>query len=260
MIKLLRDYFIKRRLSSLSSFNKTLNIQKTLENPKKIIILYNEQLTGITDLFSVKKTIENHYIESSVEFVFFTYHLLFRDIYKFKHYCVKVPSPSKFTELDNIKKITTGSEGIDILFDMTSFDIRLRKIIVRTLNPKLAISLYEEGAEDDFNILFKNSKPNLFSIFRSLNFTIELSELKENIFDVTKGIKLEDFDIILIGSSRKVKNEMKRALKEQKRFLLLENMSKQLDIFSLMAIKKCKNIIYDYNLKENLDFIKNVNL
>lgn len=173
MIKILSDYFINRRLSSLEGMKKTLNIQKTLENPLKITVLFNENLKSMQDVYSIERTIQNHYKNSRLEFIFFKYHMLYKDIFKHKSHYENIPAPSKFIELESIKKRTVSAGAPDILFDLTSFDIRIRKMIIRTIKPASSVSLYESGAEDDYNILFKNSKPDSFSIFRALNFNIE---------------------------------------------------------------------------------------
>lgn len=259
MIKILSDYFINRRLSSIDGLKKTLNIQKTLENPLKITVLFNENLKSIQDVYSIERTIQNHYKNSQIEFMFFKYHMLYKDIFKHKSHYENIPTPSKFIELDSIKKHTVYAGAPDILFDLTSFDIRLRKMIIRTIKSASSVSLYENGAEDDFNILFKNSKPDSFSIFRALNFNIEESALSENLKSVKSEIKSNEFGLVLAGSSRRVKSELNKAIKGQRRFLLIEDLSKQLDLFSLASIKNCKEVICDENIREEIAFIKNLN-
>lgn len=255
MLKFLENYFINRKLSSTESSSKTLNIQKNLENPQRVVVLYNENLKAMKDVFAARETLAGKYPSAKVEFVFFRYNPLYRDIFPHESHSAGMPSPREFMELEAIRKIR-GQKGIDMLFDMTTFDLRLRKIIVRTLKPGISISLFESGAEEDYNILLKNPKSNPLSLFSSLNFEVKDSPANERLSAMREKTKPPLFDIVIIGSSRKMKNEMKRAFKEQKKLLMIENPYEQLDFSSFLSIKNCADIKNDSLYDDDIAFIK----
>ncbi|MGE3062251.1 MAG: hypothetical protein AB7T10_01275 [bacterium] len=258
MLKILEDFFINRKLSTLKKTNKTLNIQKNLENPARILVMYNENLRASKDVFSVSETLKARYPQAKVEFLFFRFHSFYREIFSVCGIFIDIPSLRHFTELEELKKHITQHGHYDMLFDMSTFDIRMRKMVVRTINPGISIALFENNAEEDYNILLKNSKPDWMSIYETLNYKLVESTFKDNLAAIKEKNKPGEFEIVILGSSRRMKNEMKKAFKERKKFLLVENLSKQLDFFSFMSIRNCKNIKNDSSLDEDIRFIKGI--
>ena len=260
MLEFLKNYFINRKLNSLAVNNKTLNIQKNLENPERIVVLFNENLSASKEVFSLSETLKLRYPLSKIEFAFFKYHSFYKEIFQGKSIYLDVPSPKNFEELDSARRIREEKNQVDMLFDMTTFNIKLRKMVLRTIRPSISISLFEPDAEEDFNILLKNSKPNWTTIYSSLNMKINEIPFKDGVSHMKEKTRGGDFEIVILGSSRKMKNEMKRAFKEHKKFLTLENISNQLDFFSFLSIRECKNVVHDPILDSEIKFIKSIEI
>lgn len=255
MFKFIDDYFISTKLKQFKNDKSIINVQKSFENPKKIMVMWSEKLKNIEYLFSVKETLEKKYPQSELFLMFISHPKLYKEVMPDNSFFSKIPKPRYFYELDDVLKIRNIVKQIDIFFDLTSIDERLRLMFLNTLKPTVSVSAYSPLIKEDYNILFKLEKGTPLTIFELLGFeTIKKSFISE-LSEINKNMKIEKYEYVLIGKSRSVRNAMNRCIKDGSKFFYIDDFNEKIDLFAVSAMRNCKNIIYDPILTEDIEFI-----
>ncbi len=256
-MRIINDYFINKKLKQLEFSKKILNIREDLDSVQTIFVIFNENIENTKYYLSIKQSLNEYYKDKEVYFLFFRFSEMYNDLNNIGNYSVSIPNPIKFKELDTFEVIRKRHK-IDLLYDLSTIDFRYRLMIKRILNPKIAIAEYNEYLVNDFSILIKtgNNPTNLFKMMGIDLFDINtINKLKERL----NTIETSKLQYVFIGNSFSVKRKMKKAIKEKRNYLYIENPEKSLNIFYIKSILNANELFYDKKYGNIIKFINQLN-
>ncbi len=257
MIKILEDYFLRKRVESLGTeWKSQINTSSIFKNVKNVVVLLNDDLKEFEDFLTFDKSLKDRLDNPNIFYFCSSYFTLYKDLFKGNFEEIKKPKPLKFSELDHIFDFLKKVKKIDLYFDLSSFEKFDRKLLIRTFKPSVSITFFEEKLEEDFNILFKSDDRRILNILKLLNFEILSEDFSPFLKDRIKQLNITVYPIVLIGTSSKILNEKKRIEKEGRKFLYIKNFKDDLNIVNLYHILHTKEIFFDDKLLTEINFLK----
>ncbi|HAF07008.1 MAG: hypothetical protein QME48_06580 [bacterium] len=257
MIKILENYFLKRKVKKMeTSWKRQINTSSIFNDVKNVVVLLNDDLKEIEDFLSFDRSLKNRLDNPNVLYFTSSYFTLYKDLFKDNFEEIKSPKPLKFEELDQINGFLKRVKQIDLYFDLSSYENLKRKLFIRTFKPSVSITFFEDELEEDFNILFKSSDRRMLKILKLLNFEIVSENFSSFLKDRIKQLNITVSPVVLIGKSSKVIKEKKRMEKEGRRFLYIKNLKEELNIVNLYHILNTKEIFFDEELFPDVNFLK----
>lgn len=258
MIRILENYFLKKRINSIGTdWKKQIKTSSLFDDIKNVVVIWNNEIKTLNDFLTFNKSLKNRLKNVDIYYFVLPYFPLYKDLFNGENIEELIkPKPIKFIELEKMVEFVKKVKKIDLYIDLSNVEKDYRKLFIRTMKPSVSITFFEEGIEEDFNILFKSDDKNPVTLLKLLNFDI----VDEN-FLVYLKVKMEKLNItvfphVFVGKSSKVLKERKKAEKEGKRFLYISDLKNELNIVNFYHILKTKELFYDENISEEIRFIK----
>ncbi|MEO0288437.1 MAG: hypothetical protein ABIN00_02240 [candidate division WOR-3 bacterium] len=259
MIKILENYFLKKKVKSIGTeWKKQINTSALFDGIKNVVIVWNNEIDSLNSFLSFDKSLKNRLKNINVFYLVSPYFTLYKDcFYQEQIEELVKPKPIKFQELEKMYEFKKRLKEIDLFIDLSNIEKDYRKLFIRTLKPSVSITFFEEGLEEDFNILFKSSEKNPVTLLKLLNFDIVEENFSEYLKIKMEKLNITGFPLVLIGKSSKVLKEKKKAEKEGRRFIYISDLKNELNLVNFYYILKSKEIIFDENLSDEIGFVKN---
>ncbi len=251
-MKIIDDYFIKQKLNKLRNPVIPLEINKELADVKSIYILWSDNIEQVTSFLPIVESIKKHYGIDPVILVD-SFALLYKDISKFEIKKISMPVPTKFAALDEFVRIRKAEKRIDMYFDFSRSDERIRAMIRRTLNPKISVSSKHMSMHDEYNIIA--AAENNLQLLKMMGIDT-VSASAENIMNRAKGIVSTAYNYVLIGESLSVKRRARGLMSSENSILYINNLRDKLTLKHALSIGKSTHIIHDRAYTSDIDFIK----
>lgn len=245
-MKIIDNFFINRKLKEFPCNLNVMDMKNELSNIKNAVIIWPDSIINVKSIHTVVKSIEGCY-GFKPTILTTGYHRLYRELIKSKIHEIDIPKPTKFNELTRIHSIKSSLKSIDLLYDFSDADKRLRAMIKRILKPKVAISFKENAIESDYNILVAANKVPV-KLLKMMG--LETKEvILSKILDKRKENKnVIEYDYVLVGESSSVKRKMKGLMKRSSKFLYISDIHRKMGIEYFIDIVRAKQIISDSDI------------
>lgn len=252
-MKIIDDIFIKHKLDKLKTPVRTLDM-KDMRDINSVLILWPHSLKSLKIFTNVTESIAQHY---NVQPVVMTpvYYNLYSKIQKKNIYDIDMPRATKFQELERIERIAKAMKHIDLYYDFSSYDIRIRAMIRRILKPDIAISFKEGNMEDDYNILV-SADNNPLKLLSMTGVEIGASDTADMLKKMKKRAKYSIYDNIVIGQSFSMRRRAEQLMKSAESVLYIDDLKTRMDDKMLFAISDAPNIIADDSNRAKAGFIR----
>lgn len=259
MIKILESYFLKKKIKKLGiDWKSNIKTSSLFDQVKNIVVVWNNDINSLKNFLTFDKSLKNRLSNSNVYYFISPYFPLYKDFFNQNIEELINPKPMKFLEIETILEFLKKIKKIDIYFDLSTNEKDYRKLFIRTFKPSVSITFFEEGLEEDFNILFKSSDKNPVTLLKLLNFDIVDENFSEFLQVKINSLNLTLFPIVLIGKSSKVLKEKRKLEKDGKRLLYISDLKKELNLVNFYHIQKTKDMIFDESLIDEINFIKSL--
>ncbi|MEO0238080.1 MAG: hypothetical protein ABIN35_07600 [candidate division WOR-3 bacterium] len=258
MIKILENYFLKKKVKSIGTeWKKQINTSTLFDGINNVVVIWNNEINSLNSFLTFDRSLKHKLKNLNVYYFILPYFTLYKDLFHQENIEELVkPKPIKFQELEKIIEFKKKLKEIDLFIDLSNIEKDYRKLFIRTLKPSVSITFFEEGIEEDFNILFKSNDKKPVTLLKLLNFDIIDESFLEYLKIRIEKLNITVFPLVLIGKSSKVLKEKKKAEKEKKRFLYISELNNELNIVNFYHILKTKELVFDDNFTDEVGFIK----
>lgn len=253
-MQLIDNYFINRKLKELNFKHDMMNIQDGMRNASSILIVIPRRISFLNNIFKINDTLKKSYPDADLSYMALSYFHMYKEILESPVHPSAIPTPTKFRELDNITMLKKKLGNIDLYIDFSDMRFEYRLMFERILRPKMAISMFDEGLKDDFNILVKAE--NELRMLEMTGMEITGENGGKVISELAGPKPTERFDIVYIGNDRKVRNGVKTSMNEGRRFMHIADLDDKLSLSTIKHIVQAKEILTDKHNDEAVRFIR----
>lgn len=254
-MRIIDNFFINHKLRRMSRPVKTLDM-KEMGEIDSVLILWPQTLRSSEMFITAVRSIAEHYHTDPVVMIPAFYNL-YSKICKKTLYDIKMPLPTKFSQLERVENIRKTMGSIDLYYDFSQYDMRIRAMIRRTLRPDISVSFKQNSMESDYNILVSAGGDPL-KLLEMTGIPISVENTADMLRNMKKNTRYSTYDHIVIGRAFGIRRRAEQLMKSSASVLYIDDLGVRLDDKILFAIADAPEIITDSENRDNADFIREI--